>query len=379
MDGGSQDRAAALARHYRHAAGLTQRQLASAAGLSIGVIRDLEQGRTSRLQARSADALARALSLRGRPAGEFVRTVRDGAAAAPHAARRPAGLRISVLGPLTVHRGDGPAELGPPTRRAILALLALTPDELLRRSSIIDALWRHDPPPTAVDKIQAHVGRLRRLLDPGHSRRDPAGLLACVPGGYRLRVSVAQLDLLAFGDLVRRARAAGNAGDAGAACGQYEQALGLWRDDPAADVSILADHPVVIGLIRTRAAVVCDYGEIACGAGWHARARPYLFRLAERDPLNERAHALLMIALAGCGQQADALTVFDDLRRRLDDQLGVRPCAELRALSNHGRRVHRRGVLRSRWRNRAGAYRPPAASECDTACRRTAWHGHQSA
>src|ERR1700735_2831243 len=64
MDSGSQDRAAALAPHYRHAAGLTQRQLASAAGLSIGVIRDLEQGRTSRLQARSADALARALSLR---------------------------------------------------------------------------------------------------------------------------------------------------------------------------------------------------------------------------------------------------------------------------------------------------------------------------
>jgi DNA-binding winged helix-turn-helix (wHTH) protein len=153
-----------------------------------------------------------------------------------------------VLGPLTVHHDDSPAELGPPARRAILALLALAPGELVRRSSIIDALWPHGPPPTAVDKIHAHVSRLRRLVDPGRFRRDPAGLLACVPGGYQLRVSPAQLDLLAFGDLVRRARSAGTAGNPGVACDRYEQALGLWRDEPAADVCILADHPAVVGL-----------------------------------------------------------------------------------------------------------------------------------
>jgi DNA-binding XRE family transcriptional regulator len=122
MDGGGHDRASALARHYRRAAGLTQRQLAGAAGLSIGVVRDLEQGRTSRLQARSADALARALSLGGRPAGEFVRAVRGGADAAPCAARRPAcGLACSGRLPctMTTARRNSGRRPGVPSSRSL--------------------------------------------------------------------------------------------------------------------------------------------------------------------------------------------------------------------------------------------------------------------
>jgi DNA-binding SARP family transcriptional activator len=51
--------------------------------------------------------------------------------------------------------------------------------------------------------------------------------------------------------------------------------------------------------------------------------------LAIAEPLNERVHARLMVALAGSGQQAAALQVYNDIRRRLDEQLAVRPCAEL--------------------------------------------------
>jgi Bacterial transcriptional activator domain len=36
-----------------------------------------------------------------------------------------------------------------------------------------------------------------------------------------------------------------------------------------------------------------------------------------------------MIALAGSGRQAEALRIYDSLRRRLDDLLGVMPGAEL--------------------------------------------------
>jgi DNA-binding SARP family transcriptional activator len=59
------------------------------------------------------------------------------------------------------------------------------------------------------------------------------------------------------------------------------------------------------------------------------RVLPHLRSLTLREPLHERAHALLMIALAGSGEQAAALTVFEDLRHRLDEQLGMRPCPEL--------------------------------------------------
>jgi DNA-binding SARP family transcriptional activator len=36
-----------------------------------------------------------------------------------------------------------------------------------------------------------------------------------------------------------------------------------------------------------------------------------------------------MIALAGSGQQAEALHVYHEIRRRLDEELGVLPCALL--------------------------------------------------
>jgi DNA-binding SARP family transcriptional activator len=38
-----------------------------------------------------------------------------------------------------------------------------------------------------------------------------------------------------------------------------------------------------------------------------------------------------MIALAGSGCQAAALWVYDEVRRSLDEQLGICPCAELSA------------------------------------------------
>jgi len=54
-------------RAYRIAAGLTQRQLARTAGVSIGVVRDLEQGRTTRLRTGSADGLGAVLLATGCP------------------------------------------------------------------------------------------------------------------------------------------------------------------------------------------------------------------------------------------------------------------------------------------------------------------------
>ena len=50
-------------REQRSRAGLSQLHLARKAGISVGVVRDLEQGVTTRLQAKSADRLATVLGL----------------------------------------------------------------------------------------------------------------------------------------------------------------------------------------------------------------------------------------------------------------------------------------------------------------------------
>jgi DNA-binding SARP family transcriptional activator/tetratricopeptide (TPR) repeat protein len=320
-------RAGSLLREFRRAAGLSQRQLAGAAGVSVGVVRDLEQGRTGRLAARSVAALAAALGLDASRAREFAFAARG--KPGPAAAGGPARVRLAVLGPLAAWRDHAAVELGPPSQRAVLGLLALSPGELVRRETLIDAWWGEDPPPSAASQVQARVSRLRRILDPGRPARDRGGLLASAGTGYRLRVSAGQLDLLAFRDLAGRAGAARRVGQVAAACGLYESALGLWRGDPLADVGALQQHPAVTGLFQQRWAAIVSYAEAACELGWYDRVLPLVWPLAEREPLHETAHAVLMIALAGTGRQAAALEVFQTLRRRLDEQLGVRPGREL--------------------------------------------------
>jgi SARP family transcriptional regulator, regulator of embCAB operon len=54
--------------------------------------------------------------------------------------------------------------------------------------------------------------------------------------------------------------------------------------------------------------------------------------LIRREPYRESGHRLLMEALAREGNTADALRVYDELRLRLRDELGVAPNAQTQEL-----------------------------------------------
>ena len=77
-----------LIREHRRTAGLSQRQLADLARVSIGVIRDLEQRRTVYLQPRSVESLVRALGLNHGQAAALARAARPGMAGAGTVAAR---------------------------------------------------------------------------------------------------------------------------------------------------------------------------------------------------------------------------------------------------------------------------------------------------
>ncbi|HWF82368.1 MAG TPA: BTAD domain-containing putative transcriptional regulator [Streptosporangiaceae bacterium] len=334
MTQGDDARAGALLREYRQAAGLSQRRLADLAQVSIGVVRDLEQRRTSRLHGESVRRLADALILDQGRALEFARAARtyqeSAACEQPDSSAR-GGLRLAVLGPVTAWRDGVRISLGPPRQRAVLGLLALTPNVPVHRKAIIDALWGDDVPASAVHLVQVYVNRLRRLLDSGR-------LVTSAGTSYELVAADGQLDLMVWQAHASRAMRAHAAGELSPACEAYARALDTWRAEPLADIEALHAHPVVVALRQRRSDLVIRYAEAATAGGWHEEVLPALTELAAAEPLNERAHAALMLALAGSGQQAAALALFDDLRRRLDDQLGVRPGAEL--ADTHQRVLH---------------------------------------
>ena len=66
--------------------------------------------------------------------------------------------------------------------------------------------------------------------------------------------------------------------------------------------------------------------------GRHAEALPELERLVREEPLRERPHGQLMLALYRAGRQADALSAYRRARSVLGEELGLEPGPELRAL-----------------------------------------------
>jgi DNA-binding SARP family transcriptional activator len=253
----------------------------------------------------------------------------------------PRSFWCGILGPLEVRGPDGDLLPGGPRHRAVLGLLALHPNVMVHRATIIDALWGDEPPLTAVTMIQSYVSQLRRVLP--HRRDKDETVLVTAGSGYQLCFADQELDLLVFLRLASRARGAREAGDSAAALVLLEESLGLWRGEPLADIDVLTEHPAATGLRALRAAAVMDYAAMAITQADHDQAVSHLRALTFREPLNERAHARLMASLAMSGQQAAALEVFEQIRQRLDDQLGVQPDAEL--ADAHLRVL--RGALRS--------------------------------
>jgi DNA-binding SARP family transcriptional activator/transcriptional regulator with XRE-family HTH domain len=323
---------------YRETAGLSQRQLAALAGLSVGAVRDLEQGRTSRPRLLSVARLADALGL-GRADREALIGLRAPATRGPAApdadqsgrpgrsVTRAPGLMLGVLGPLTAWRDGTPVPLGSARQRAVLGLLAVHLATGVQRDAIVDMIWPADPPVSAVPIVQSQLSRLRRQLGHRTPGETPGEVLVSEGTRYRLAAGV-QCDAAAFTELAERAAVAA-AENPAAACELYEAALNLWRGAALEDVDLLSAHPAVVGLAWQRAGAVLGYAEAAIRAGCPDRVLGQLRALTAREPLNEKAHALLITVLTAAGQRAAALEAFEAVRRRLDADLGAAPSAEL--------------------------------------------------
>lgn len=310
-----------LIRDYRRRSGWTQQEVADRARMSVGGLRDLEQRRVLRPRGSTLRRLAAALELSPSETAELVRLGRHGPILS-------ADFCVRVLGPISVHAAGGTPSLGSDRQRTTLALLALSPGVPVGREALIDAVWGTRPPATAEDLIQAYVSRMRRRFRQVQAPVRPQ-LLITASGGYRLSIAVDQLDLLAFRGQAEAARRRVRDGDIDAAFTAYRNAVALWRGEPLADLPALQIHPAVVALSRERLAVLQEYADVAARCGRLEEPLPLLHGLVEADPLNEAAHARLMGALAGTGRQAAALELYDTLRRRLADELGIDPGPQL--------------------------------------------------
>ncbi|HEX4721768.1 MAG TPA: BTAD domain-containing putative transcriptional regulator, partial [Pseudonocardiaceae bacterium] len=288
-------------RSQRRRRGLTQRELAAQTGLSVRTVREVEHGR---IGAGSTRRLRAALGMAGGMPDQNT-------------------LWASVLGPMSVWRGEVRVAVGSVMQRTVLGVLAASPGQVVTVDELVDLLWGDDPPRSCVNLVHTYVARLRRMLGSGAAiRRDG--------GGYRLDTDVVGTDATAFDAGMAAAARAESAGVLDVAAARCGDALDLWRGGVLADLGDrIRAHPTVAAWQRRRVAAALDLARLAAAIGEHATAAGRLSVVAECEPLHEALHAALMSLLAASGQQAAALAVHAAIRTRLAEELGVDPGVEL--------------------------------------------------
>jgi DNA-binding SARP family transcriptional activator/WD40 repeat protein len=235
---------------------------------------------------------------------------------------------FGLLGPVAARDGDAVIDVPGGRQRVLLAALLVRAGQVVPAGALAEAVWDGSPPPEAAVTLRSHVSRLRRALGPSAGVR----VLTRYPG-YLIEASEQEVDLLWFRSLSRDGGAAAQAGRWGRAWELLTEALGLWRGDPLADVpSEVLRRDQLPGLERERLEVAERRVDAGLQLGRHGELVAELQSLVVQEPLRERFHGQLMLALVRSGRQAEALEAYRSAREVLAEVLGTEPGTGLREL-----------------------------------------------
>jgi DNA-binding SARP family transcriptional activator len=237
-------------------------------------------------------------------------------------------LRIALCGGLTVER-DGDrieGQLAGRQGREVFAYLALNRQRPVSRDEVAAMLWPEQAPRAPEAALNTILARLRRAL--GQNALGARGeLRLALDHDSWIDVEAAEQGAVTASALLQQA-------DAGGARSHAAQALELiagpllpelshtwvhqWRRD-------LGDLSARLMSMMVSAGLLLGGSELQDAARWSQR-------LIEREPFRESAYAMLMEVHAASGDVAEALMVYERLRRLLSSELGVPPSPPVAAL-----------------------------------------------
>jgi DNA-binding SARP family transcriptional activator len=235
--------------------------------------------------------------------------------------------RVQLCGQL-VARVDGrrvDADLPGRQGRLAFAFLTLNRHRVVTRDALADALWPVEPPALLDTALSALLSKLRRALGPD-----------CLDGrgNVRLVLRDAWVDVEAASEAIHRAEAAVGRRAWAEVWGPGRVALHIVRrgflageDAPWIEEQRLALQDIELRALECVAESSLELGRNELDSA--LRSGKDLVRLA---PHRESGHRLLMRAYAAEDNVAQALRVYDDLRVRLRDELGIAPGAATQAL-----------------------------------------------
>lgn len=234
------------------------------------------------------------------------------------------GVRIQLCGPFVIDRAGARLDRQLPGRqgRLLCAYLVLNRHRPVPRAELVDALWPEQAPANVEAGLASLLSKLRQVLGP--SAVDGRGAI-------RLAIDEPWVDLEAARESVHRAESAVAVGDWRRAWAPSQIALFaaervlLDGEDGEDAFGWLTDERRRLDELWVRALEAYGAACLGVGGGELAAAVRSGRRIIGAAPFRESGYRLLMRALAAEGNRAEALQVYDGLRRTLRAELGVTP------------------------------------------------------
>lgn len=239
-------------------------------------------------------------------------------------------VNVRMFGPIGIQSAGhflGPRDYGSVKPKQVLEILLAARGHLVPKDRLGDLLWGDKPPANVHAGLETYVSLLRRALGP---KNGPArALIVTEPNAYRFAVEQADIDLDRFDGLLEQAAPLTTS----AARASLEQALALARgelfeDEPYAKWAeeLRETYREKVQQARLDAAQAAVADRDYPSALTHAEAA------IETDRFDERGYRVAMVALYALGRQHHALETFRRCRIALNEELGIEPLHETKAL-----------------------------------------------
>jgi DNA-binding SARP family transcriptional activator len=251
-------------------------------------------------------------------------------------------LRICLLGPIEVLRGDGTLVEGPGWRRAktraLLACLSTSRKGIVHRDALLEALWPGFERSRALPNLNTTVYYLRRCLEPHLQRVADSAYIHLDRDSYELiGRQFHWVDVDAFESLIRRGRCDASPERAEEA---YREALSWYRGEYLADLD--ADT-LECWLERERLGELYlnaleELASLCARQGRVSESDQLLLSLLSQDPCRESAVQALMRSALARREWAAAAEHYLCFRDRLWQDLDAEPAEDTRLLYEAARR-----------------------------------------
>lgn len=237
--------------------------------------------------------------------------------------------RIQLCGPLLAEIDGVRVDTALPGRkgRLLFACLVISGGRSMSRDELIGIIWPEASPADPEGTFSTLLTRLRTAI--GHERVIGCRELALDLGDAWIDWDVARASAPAAEALLA-------AGDPAEAIEQATAGLEIARRPflPGISTPWPEDRRRELDELATALLEVGGRAALALGAQFLPAAERSARELIEREPYRESGYALLMETHAARGNVAEALRVYDDLRRLLREELGITPAPAVTAVAS---------------------------------------------